>query len=121
MPREARPKNEAPPFGRRLAALRKRAGLNQTQFGEQAGITRAMVDYYERRATKPASDFIVKAATILDCTADDLLGLSDSKTAKRGPKSKLDRYVEQVKALPKSDQQYVARFLEQMLQGREKG
>ena len=118
MPGGRIPKKEAPPFGKRLAALRKEAGLSQNQFGEKADISRAMVDYYERRATKPAADFIVKAATILDCSADELLGLSEGKAEKRGPKSKLDHYVEQVKALPKSEQEYVVKFLEQVLAGK---
>ena len=106
---------KAPAFGARLAALRKQCGLSQAQFAEKAGVSREMVGYYERRTDNPESAFVVKAATVLGCTTDELLGVQPGKTKKVGRKSKLDRYVEQVKALPKGEQQYVLKFLEQVV------
>lgn len=106
---------KAPAFGSRLAALRKQCGLSQAQFAEKAGVSREMVGYYERRTDNPESAFVVKAATVLGCTTDELLGVKSGKTKRAGRKSKLDRYVEEVKKLPKSDQEYVVRFLEQVV------
>ena len=111
-------KKKAPAFGARLSALRKQAGLSQTEFADKVGITRAMVDYYERRATNPSADFIVKAAAVLGCTTDEVLGVGGKTAGKAGRKSKLDRYVEQIKALPRAEQQYVVKFLEQVVGGR---
>ena len=107
-------KTKAPEFGARLAALRKQAGLSQSEFAEKAGISRPMVDYYERRAPNPATSFAVKAAAALGVSTDELLGVSPTG-GKVGRKSKLDRYVEQVKQLPRAEQQYVLKFLEQVI------
>ena len=106
---------KAPAFGSRLAALRKQCGLSQAQFAEKAGVSREMVGYYERRTDNPESAFVVKAATVLGCTTDELLGVKSGEAKRAGRKSKLDRYVEEVKKLPKADRDYVVRFLEQAL------
>ena len=109
-------KKKAPAFGARLAALRKHAGLSQSEFADKVGITRAMVDYYERRATNPSADFIIKAASVLGVSTDELLSVSGRTAGKPGRKSKLNRYMEQIKSLPRSEQQYVVKFLEQVVQ-----
>lgn len=106
---------KAPAFGARLAALRKQCGLSQAQFAEKAEVSREMVGYYERRTDNPESAFVVKAASVLGCTTDELLGVQPGKAKKVGRKSKLDRYVEEAKKLPKADRDYVVRFLEQVL------
>ena len=108
-------KTKAPEFGARLAALRKQAGLSQSEFAEKAGISRPMVDYYERRAPNPATSFVIKAAAALGVTTDELLGVAPGGHGKVGRKSKLDRYVEQVRQLPRAEQQYVLKFLEQVV------
>ena len=110
---------KAPAFGARLAKLRKQSGLSQIQFARKASISREMIGYYERRTDNPESAFVVKAASILGVTTDELLGVPPAKAKKTGRKSKLDRYFEEVKKLPKSDQQYVVKFLEQAV-GRNK-
>ena len=109
---------KAPAFGARLAALRKQCGLSQAQFAEKAGISREMVGYYERRTDNPESAFVVKAAAVLGCTTDELLGVRPAKAKRTGRKSKLDRYVEEAKSLPKSERDYVLKFLEQVVKRR---
>ncbi len=106
---------EAPAFGKRLAALRKQAGLSQADFAEKLEIKRPMVDHYERRSPNPTAEFVIKAAAVLGCTTDELLGVATKSTSKAGRKSKLDQYMEQVKQLPRAEQQYVVKFLEQVL------
>jgi hypothetical protein len=45
----------------------------------------------------------------------------NAQAAKRaGRRGKLEQYMEQVMQLPKAEQQYVMKFLEQVLQGRAK-
>jgi len=46
---------EASLFGQRLAADRRSKGLSQCELAERLGVTREMVDYYERRAPGPVS------------------------------------------------------------------
>ena len=63
----------------------------------------------------PGVDFAVRAAQALGVTTDELLGVTTARKPKAGRKSKLDRYMEQVRDLPRADQQYVLRFLEQVV------
>lgn len=81
-----------------------------------------------RRTDNLESAFVVKAATVLGlpacfpvpgtaagCTTDELLGVKSTKTKRAGRKNKLDRYVEEVKKLPKAARDYVLKFLEQVV------
>lgn len=108
-------KKRAPAFGARLAKLRQAQGLSQAELAKTIGISQPMIEYYERRAKNPGVDFAVKAAKALGVTTDELLGVAPKGKQKAGRKSKLDRYVEAVKKLPKADRDYVVRFLEQVL------
>jgi transcriptional regulator with XRE-family HTH domain len=40
-------------FGQRLAAARRAKGITQRELADRLNTTRAMVDYYERRAVNP--------------------------------------------------------------------
>jgi len=119
MPGGRPPETKAPEFGLRLAKFREQSGLSQLQFAKKANITREMVGYYERRTGNPTAAFVIKAANILGVTTDELLGVPPAKAKTAGRKSKLDQYIEQIKKLPKAEQQYVVKFLEQVV-GRNK-
>jgi len=116
MPGGRPPSKKAPAFGARLATLRKQCGLSQAAFAEKADVSREMVGYYERRTDNPESAFVVKAAIVLGVTTDELLGVQPGKTQKVGRKSKLDRYFEEIRELPKAEQQYVLKFMEQVVE-----
>ena len=111
------PSKEAPPFGRKLAALRKERGWSQEQFAKQLGISRKMVDYYERRAQNPSVDFVKQAAEILDVQAAVLIDeLDDNKKRKKpGPQSRLEQRIEEIRKLPRKDQEFVLRMLDTVL------
>lgn len=106
---------KAPPFGERLAALRTQNGLSQSQFAKKAGISRQMVEYYERRATNPTTGFLQKAALVLGVPSDELLGIKPLPKPKPGPKSKVEQKLEAVKNLPRTEQQFVIKFLDKVL------
>lgn len=95
--------------------MRQAQGLSQAELAKTIGISQPMIEYYERRAKNPGVDFAVKAARALGVTTDELLGVRPAGNSKAGRKSKLDRYMEQVRELPRADQQYVLKFLEQVL------
>ena len=115
-----RPKTKkAPPFGERLAILRKQKGLTQAQFGKKVDLSIEMINYYERRAPNPSRSFIEKAAKVLGVTTDELIGTKPIK-AQPGPKSKLERRIDAVKDLPKSKQKLVIDLLDTVLKSEAK-
>jgi transcriptional regulator with XRE-family HTH domain len=120
VPAMARPTTkEAPPFGRRLAALRKSKGLTQKRLAELLGTTQKMVDYYERRAVNPSLALIEQLAEALEVSPADLLGVETRATRKRGkpgPTSQLQLRFERIQRLPRKDQEFIIRFLDTVLE-----
>jgi len=112
------PTKEAPQFGQRLAVLRQSKGLTQRELAERLGTTREMVDYYERRAKNPALDVVKSCAKALGVSVVELLGHEAAATLRRkpGPVSQLERRFERVKLLPRSEQDFVIKFLDTVLE-----
>jgi transcriptional regulator with XRE-family HTH domain len=117
------PTKEAPPFGRRLAAARHERGLTQRELAERMGVSREMMDYYERRARNPALGVIEQAADALGISVAELMGIDEKAPAvrkKRGPASALEQRIERIKRLPRSEQEFVLKFLDTVLERAEK-
>ena len=101
--------------GKRLAALRKAAGLTQIQLAAMVDIPQRTLSFYETDSESIPSALIPLLADALGVTVEEILGLSNKKTAKRGPKSKLERQFDGVRKLPKREQEFVSKFLENVL------
>lgn len=108
---------EAPPFGKRMAALRKERGLTQVQLADKLGITVKAVDYYERRAKNPSIEFIKRAANVLGVRAVDLVDddAPAKSRSKPGPPSQLEARIEKLRKLPKSQQDVVLKMIDGLL------
>ena len=102
-------------YGARLARLRKEAGLSQVQLAKLLDIPQRTLSFYERQADHIPSTLLPKLAQTLGVTIEEVLGLTNDSNCRRGPKSKLERMLEDVRKLPRSDQQFVVKFLDQVL------
>ena len=103
-------------YRQRLAAARKARGWSQTEFAKRLGVTRALIDYYERRAKNPTVDFIQRAADILGVPAAGLIGDNGTAPRKRpGPASKVEQQIEELRRLPKAKQRFVSELLDTVL------
>ena len=105
------PTKDATDFGKRVAEARRQRGLTQREFASLLGVSQKMVEYFERRAENVTADVVKKLATVLDVSADDLLGLQ-SKRVKPGPKSRLQTQIEQIQRLPRAKQQTISEVLD---------
>ena len=78
---------------------------------------RKMIDYYERRAGNPSLDFIQRAAEALDVSVAELLG-SQPKAArgKPGPPPHLQLRFDQIRRLPRKEQEFVICFIDTVLE-----
>ena len=108
---------KAPPFGQRLAALRKARGLSQQELASQLQTTRANIAYYERKASNPTLDFISRCAEVFEVPVAELTDLAPNAPAraKPGPKSRLEQQFEKISNLPRSRQQFVSQVLDELL------
>jgi transcriptional regulator with XRE-family HTH domain len=105
------PTKDATDFGKRVAEARRQHGLTQREFASLLGVSQKMVEYFERRAENVTADVVKKLATVLDVSADDLLGLKP-KRVKPGPKSRLQAQLEQIQRLPRAKQQAISEVLD---------
>jgi len=108
------PSKEATEFGKRVADARRQRGLTQRELADLLGVSQKMIDYFERRASNVTSDIVCKLSEVLKISADDLLGLQSTR-AKPGPKSKLQRQIEQIERLPPAKQKAIAQVLDMAL------
>lgn len=83
--------------------------------------TRKMIDYYERRAGNPSLDFIQRAAEALDVCVAELLGSEpNSKKGKPGPPPHLQPRFDQIRRLPRKEQEFVIRLIDTVLEKAQK-
>lgn len=114
MPMGRPAKTKRSPLGERIAALRERAGLSQTQLADKLGVGQQTVGYWERHAVtlKPAQIDAIAAA--LGCTHQEILGVVAPKQ-RGGPVGKAKALFERVSALPRDRQQKILGAVEDML------
>lgn len=67
-------------FGNRLKALRTSAGLTQAQLGNQVGVTKSVISYYELQERSPSPDVLIKLSQIFHVSTDELLGISKGES-----------------------------------------
>ena len=109
------PTKPAPPFGERLAALRKAQGLTQLQLAQKLGLSVDMLTYYERRAKNPTVEVVNKVAKALNVSINELLGVECKPTRKPGPPSELEARLEEVRKLPRQRQKFVLDLINTIL------
>ena len=64
-------------LGTRIAALRRRAGLSQSELARRLRISPSAVGMYEQGRREPAADTLVRLAEIFSVSTDYLLGRTD--------------------------------------------
>ena len=109
----------APPFGERLAALRKERGWTQPQLAERLNATVKMVTYLERQAKNPTAKTIEQIAQVFGVSVNALLGSAKANSNgahKPGPPSRLEELTGQLARLPRGKQKTVVEMLEGFLQ-----
>ena len=107
------PSSPAPPFGRRLAELRRARGLSQQQLAERLATSRKTVDYYERRAGNPSLEVISRVAGALGVSPADIIGdAAPTQTRSRpGPTGRMHQVFEEASRLPRRQQDKIAEFV----------
>ncbi|MCW5971683.1 MAG: helix-turn-helix transcriptional regulator, partial [Blastocatellales bacterium] len=94
-------------MGARIAALRRNAGLSQAQLAEALDIPQRTLSFYEREAGDIPAGLVSQLARALDVSVEEVLGVPQAAAKKRGPKSQLEKQLEAVAELPRSQQQRI--------------
>ena len=112
MPVPAPPGTES--FGKRLARLRKLAGLSQNDLARETGISQRMIAHYEVNDGNPPLHTFHKLCKTLEVTADQLLGMEKTKK-EQAKDNRLRRRIAEVEKLPVPQRKEVARYLDTFL------
>ncbi|MFN7648732.1 MAG: helix-turn-helix domain-containing protein [Acidobacteriota bacterium] len=101
--------------GQRLARLRRERGFTQVELADRTGLVQTLVSDYERGKLRLNADMILRFATALDVSTDDLLQpASGPKPARKTSRRVLQR-LERIEALPAHVQTTVLKSLYLML------
>ena len=63
-------------IGKRIKFFREKLGLSQKEVADRLNISNAKLSNWEKGTNRPPADFIANICTVLDVTADELLGLN---------------------------------------------
>lgn len=102
-------------LGQRIATLRKQRGLTQTALGEVLGLGQTVIASYEIGRRRVPVSLLAPLAKALSISTAELLEV-EPEPGKRGPVPKLQRQIDQVSRLPRTQQQFVSKFLDTVLQ-----
>lgn len=106
-----KPETIAQRFGR----LRREKGITQAEMAEMLGVSQPIVSDYERGELRLHGELIVRLAEILDCSADELLGLQERKAATGSGNRRILRRLQRIEALSKRDQEALLRTIDAFL------
>ena len=101
-------------LGGRIAEARKAAGLTQAQLAEELGIAQQTMAHYEGGVARIAVAMLPTVARLLGVSVEELIG-QPVRPGKRGPTPKLQRQIERITELPKSQQKFVMQMLDTVL------
>lgn len=102
-------------LGSRIAELRKEQGCSQAELGKRVGLSQQMIaDYESGQKHHIPLCRVIDLAEALGVDLNDLL-INGNGQRKRGPSSKMERQIDQVRRLPKAKQRFVSELLENVL------
>ena len=104
-------------IGKRLVILRTKAGLSQAELAKAVGLPQRTIANYETIANYIPSSALPALADALGVVIEELVGLPAPKGGKRGPKSRLEKQFEELRRLPKTEQDLAAQLLDRLLAG----
>ena len=102
-------------IGQRLARLRRDRGITQAELAEKLGMTQPMISGYEHGTLRLHGELIVELARILSVSADEILGLGESKGVPAPKNRRLLRRLHELDQLPRRDQQALLRTIDAFL------
>ena len=103
-------------FGERLAGLRKSAGITQTAFAEEIGISQRMMAYYESPPVHPPANLLPIMARTLGVSVDTLLGLETSKRRAKATATRLARRLLEIEKLDPKAKRQITQLLDTFIE-----
>lgn len=101
----------------RLAALRKAAGLSQTELANAINVSQQTVAYWETSNVPPRSDVLPKMAKALGVRVDEILADGPINAVRQpGPVGEVQRTFDEVRKLPRKQQRKVIEMIQALVE-----
>lgn len=107
-------------LGQRIARFRKEKGYTQVELAKKIGIIQVLISDYERDKLRPNPEMIIRFALALEVSADEILGLKETKNERNKPSLKVLRRMKKIEELPLFQQKVLFRTIDAFLKGTEK-
>jgi transcriptional regulator with XRE-family HTH domain len=101
--------------GERLARIRRERGFTQTELADKTGLIQTLVSDYERGKLRLSADMILRFATALEVSTDELLQPGGPHAARK-PSRKVLRRPELIEPLPDRQQTTLLRTIDTFLE-----
>ena len=105
-------------FGRNLERIRKERKISQTKLGEELGLTQQMVSSYEKGASSPNVEILVKVADFFQISIDELIGHQVYHQKRSTAETRLLQYFQNLNA---KDQEKCITIAQTLIEDRELG
>lgn len=102
-------------LGERIRELRKARGMTQEELADTLGVTQALIASYETARRSIPLRKLVVLAEALGISIEEVVGRNPARRRKRGPTSKIEERLLAIEKLPRSEQQFVIRMLDNAL------
>ncbi|MBN2684302.1 MAG: helix-turn-helix transcriptional regulator [Pontiellaceae bacterium] len=102
-------------LGRRIAEHRKQQDLSQARLAELVDCSQQMIGDYETGRRRIPACNLASIAEVLSVPVAQLLEGTEQPRIKPGPTSKLQKQIDQLQRLPKTQQKFVSQFLDTFL------
>lgn len=102
-------------IGERLARIRKERGITQAEMAELLGASQSNISDYERGVLRIHGELLAKLAAVLKVSADEILGLEQSRPARAPRDRRLLRRLQDLDRLSKRDRDALMRTLDAFL------
>ena len=115
------PTVDAKAIGRRLREFRNRRALSQAKLAELVGVTQTLVSDYEVGRLRLHAGLVMRFAKALHVTADELLGLKESKQNGFLKERRFIRRFQEIDKLSRSEKQALLKTIDHFLRGAQAG
>src|SRR5262249_31826884 len=102
-------------YGKRLAELRKAAGLTQVELANVLGVPQSNIAFWEQSEKPPRSDVLPAMAQAFGVRLEELLKVEVEKTTaakkRNGPTGRVREVFDRVSKLPRRQQEKIVEFV----------
>ena len=107
-------------LGQRIARLRKTRGYTQVKLAAMIGLSQDLISVYESDRLGMKAEMVIRFASVLEVSTDELLGVKPTKSETEQPSLKLIRRLHKIQSLPTAQQKALLKTIDMYIKAAEK-